>query len=275
MTKLLIRLFIKDYAQVEDHKVRQKYGLLSGLVGIACNLVLFIAKFMAGILTGAISITADAFNNLSDAGSSIITLVGFKMSGKPADDRHPFGHGRIEYICSLIVSIAIILMGIELVQSSVDKIITPQPVEFNVISLIILLISIGMKLWMGLFNRKIGKTIDSAVLKATAMDSISDVVATSAVLLGLIVSSIAQVFIDGYVGVLVALFILYTGITTAKDTMNLLLGEAPDAEFVHKIEQEVLSYEGVVGIHDLIIHNYGPGRSVISLHAEVLVILIF
>lgn len=269
MTSLLIRLFIKNHSQTENQLVRQKYGLLGGIVGIVCNVALFLAKIVAGLLTASISITADALNNLSDAGSSIVTLIGFKMSGKPADDEHPFGHGRMEYISGFVVSIAIILVGIELIRSSIDKIIHPEEVTFSILSVVILLVSIGVKLWMGLFNRKLGKMIDSAALKATAMDSISDVVTTSTVLLGILVSVLTGFSIDGYAGVIVAMFILYTGFTTAKDTLNLLLGEAPDVKFVQEIEKEVLSYEDVVGVHDLIVHNYGPGRSVISLHAEV------
>ena len=269
MTSLLIRLFIKNHSQTENQQVRQKYGLLGGIVGIVCNVALFLAKLVAGLLTASISITADALNNLSDAGSSIVTLIGFKMSGKPADDEHPFGHGRMEYISGFIVSVAIILVGIELIRSSIDKIIHPEEVTFSILSVVILLVSIGVKLWMGLFNRKLGKMIDSAALKATAMDSISDVVTTSTVLLGILVSVLTGFSIDGYAGVIVAIFILYTGFMTAKDTLNLLLGEAPDVKFVQEIEKEVLSYEDVVGVHDLIVHNYGPGRSVISLHAEV------
>ena len=269
MTSLLIRLFIKNHSQTENQQVRQKYGLLGGIVGIVCNVALFLAKLVAGLLTASISITADALNNLSDAGSSIVTLIGFKMSGKPADDEHPFGHGRMEYISGFIVSVAIILVGIELIRSSIDKIIHPEEVTFSILSVVILLVSIGVKLWMGLFNRKLGKMIDYAALKATAMDSISDVVTTSTVLLGILVSVLTGFSIDGYAGVIVAIFILYTGFMTAKDTLNLLLGEAPDVKFVQEIEKEVLSYEDVVGVHDLIVHNYGPGRSVISLHAEV------
>lgn len=269
MTKLLIKLFVRNSSQIQDHAVRERYGLLGGLVGIVCNLILFAAKSIVGVLTSSVSITADAFNNLSDAGSSIVTLVGFKMSGKPADDKHPFGHGRIEYVSGLMVSMAILLMGAELVRTSFDKIIHPEANEFSVFTVIILAASIGVKLWMGLFNRKLGKIINSATLKATAMDSISDVVATSTVLLGIVISTLTGTSIDGYAGMGVALFILYTGFMTAKETLNLLLGEAPNAEFVRKIEKEVLSYEDVVGVHDLIVHNYGPGRSVVSLHAEV------
>lgn len=269
MTKLLVKLFIRDYQQVQSPIVRERYGVLGGVVGICCNVLLFAAKLAAGLLTGSIAIMADALNNLSDAGSSIVTLVGFKLSGRPADDEHPFGHGRMEYVSGLIVSFVIMLMGVELIKSSVEKIITPEDTAFSMISLVILLASICIKLWMCFFNRGLGKKIDSATLKAASMDSLSDVVATATVVIGVLVSRFSNVSIDGYVGILVALFILYTGFSTAKETLNLLLGEAPDEEFVRSIEREVLSYHDVVGVHDLIVHNYGPGRSVVSLHAEV------
>ena len=269
MTKLLLRWFVKDYKNVQDPAVRRRYGTMGGVVGILCNVLLCAAKMVAGILTGSVSVMADAFNNLSDAGSSVVTLAGFKMSGRPADDEHPFGHGRMEYISGFVVSMVIILVGVELVRSSVEKIITPEPVEFGVVPLVILLLSIAVKLWMCLFNRKLGAAIQSSAMKATAMDSLSDVAATTAVVVGILVGHFAQVAIDGYVGVLVALFILYTGYNTAKETMNLLLGEAPDAEFVRQIEKRVLSYPEIMGVHDLIVHNYGPGHTVVSLHAEV------
>lgn len=269
MTDFLVRHFIKDSDSVDDPDVRQKYGILGGVVGICCNLVLFLAKLLAGLFTSSISVMADAFNNLSDAGSSIVTVVGFKMANMPADDQHPFGHGRIEYISGLIVSMVIILMGFELGKSSVDKIFHPEEVLFSGFSLVILVLSIGVKLWMGLFNRNLGKRIGSAAMEAAAMDSISDVAATSAVALGMIVGHLSGIHIDGYVGLLVALFILYTGFTTARDTLNPLLGQAPDPELVEQIKKEVLSYDGIVGLHDLIVHNYGPGRFLISLHAEV------
>ena len=269
MTGLLVRLFIRDYQNVGDAAVRQKYGMLGGVVGIACNVVLFLAKLFAGLAASSISVMADAFNNLSDAGSCIVSAVGFKMAGRPADHEHPFGHGRIEYVSGLIISFIIMMMGVELLKSSVEKIFSPQEVIFSWLSFCILLVSIGVKLWMGFFNRTLGKKIDSAAMKASAMDSISDVVATSVVALGMLISYFSSLQIDGYLGVLVAGFILYTGFQTAKDTLNPLLGEAPDKAFVESIEQAVLSYDGVLGIHDLIIHNYGPGRSVISLHAEV------
>lgn len=269
MTNILLKLFIKDYKQTNNPKVRQKYGMLGGAVGIICNILLFLSKFIAGLLTSSISITADSFNNLSDAGSSIVTLVGFKLAGAPADNEHPFGHGRIEYISGLIVSMVIMLVGLELVKTSVEKIINADDITFSTISLIILLASILVKLWLGLFNKNLGKRINSATMKATAMDSISDVVATSSVVIGMLFYKFTGYNIDGFIGILVALFIIYTGIQTAKDTLNPLLGEAPDKEFVHEVENFVLQFPNIVGVHDLIVHNYGPGRRIISLHAEV------
>lgn len=269
MTKFLLRTFIKDYENVTNHDVRQKYGMLGGFVGITCNIVLFLSKFIAGLLTSSIAITADSFNNLSDAGSSIVTLVGFKLAGAPADNEHPFGHGRIEYISGLIVSMVIILVGVELGKGSVEKIINAEDISFSIISLIILIGSILVKLWLGIFNKSLGERINSATMKATAMDSISDVVATSAVVLSILIYKFTGFNIDGYIGILVALFICYTGIQTAKDTLNPLLGEAPEKEFVKEIEDFVVAYPDIVGVHDLIVHNYGPGRRIISLHAEV------
>lgn len=269
MTKFLLRTFIKDYENVTNHDVRQKYGMLGGFVGITCNIVLFLSKFIAGLLTSSIAITADSFNNLSDAGSSIVTLVGFKLAGAPADNEHPFGHGRIEYISGLIVSMVIILVGVELGKGSVEKIINAEDISFSIISLIILIGSILVKLWLGIFNKSLGERINSATMKATAMDSISDVIATSAVVLSILIYKFTGFNIDGYIGILVALFICYTGIQTAKDTLNPLLGEAPEKEFVKEIEDFVVAYPDIVGVHDLIVHNYGPGRRIISLHAEV------
>ena len=249
--------------------MRQRYGVVSGVVGILCNALLCTAKIAAGLLTGAVSIVADGINNLSDGGSCVVSLLGFKMAGKPADDKHPFGHGRIEYVAGLIVSFIIVLMGVELAKTSLDKIFHPEEISFSWITPAVLGISILVKLWMCFFNRKMGDKIDSAVLRATAMDSLSDVAATSAVLAGFVIGYWARVNLDGYLGVLVALFILYTGVSTAKGTLDLLLGEAPDPEFVNQIQQEVLSYPEIIGVHDLIVHNYGPGHSVVSLHAEV------
>lgn len=269
MTKLLLKIFVKDYDNVENHIVRQHYGMLGGFVGIFCNIILFLSKFIAGLLTASIAIIADSFNNLSDAGSSIITLVGFKLSGAPADNKHPFGHGRIEYISGFIVSMIIILVGVELGKTSVGKIINVGNISFNIISLIILIVSILIKLWLGLFNKTLGEKINSSTMKANAMDSISDVISTIAVIISMLVYKFTGFNIDGYIGVLVALFICYTGIQTARDTLNPLLGEAPEKEFVEEIENFVLKYPNIVGVHDLIVHNYGPGRRIISLHAEV------
>ena len=269
MTNFLIKHFIPNASDVKSPAVRQRYGVVSGVVGILCNALLCTAKIAAGLLTGAVSIVADGINNLSDGGSCVVSLLGFKMAGKPADDKHPFGHGRIEYVAGLIVSFIIVLMGVELAKTSLDKIFHPEEISFSWITPAVLGISILVKLWMCFFNRKMGDKIDSAVLRATAMDSLSDVAATSAVLAGFVIGHWARVNLDGYLGVLVALFILYTGVSTAKGTLDLLLGEAPDPEFVKQIQQEVLSYPEIIGVHDLIVHNYGPGHSVVSLHAEV------
>lgn len=269
MTNFLIKHFIPNASDVKSPAVRQRYGVVSGVVGILCNALLCTAKIAAGLLTGAVSIVADGINNLSDGGSCVVSLLGFKMAGKPADDKHPFGHGRIEYGAGLIVSFIIVLMGVELAKTSLDKIFHPEEISFSWITPAVLGISILVKLWMCFFNRKMGDKIDSAVLRATAMDSLSDVAATSAVLAGFVIGYWARVNLDGYLGVLVALFILYTGVSTAKGTLDLLLGEAPDPEFVKQIQQEVLSYPEIIGVHDLIVHNYGPGHSVVSLHAEV------
>ena len=269
MTNFLIKHFIPNASDVKSPAVRQRYGVVSGVVGILCNALLCTAKIAAGLLTGAVSIVADGINNLSDGGSCVVSLLGFKMAGKPADDKHPFGHGSIEYVAGLIVSFIIVLMGVELAKTSLDKIFHPEEISFSWITPAVLGISILVKLWMCFFNRKMGDKIDSAVLRATAMDSLSDVAATSAVLAGFVIGYWARVNLDGYLGVLVALFILYTGVSTAKGTLYLLLGEAPDPEFVKQIQQEVLSYPEIIGVHDLIVHNYGPGHSVVSLHAEV------
>lgn len=269
MTNFLIKHFIPNASDVKSPAVRQRYGVVSGVVGILCNALLCTAKIAAGLLTGAVSIVADGINNLSDGGSCVVSLLGFKMAGKPADDKHPFGHGRIEYVAGLIVSFIIVLMGVELAKTSLDKIFHPEEISFSWITPAVLGISILVKLWMCFFNRKMGDKIDSAVLRATAMDSLSDVAATSAVLAGFVIGYWARVNLDGYLGVLVALFILYTGVSTAKGTLDLLLGEAPDPEFVKQIQQEVLSYPEIIGVHDLIVHNYGSGHSVVSLHAEV------
>ena len=269
MINLLVKTFVKDAGNVQDPQVRQRYGTLSGAVGIFLNLLLSAGKMIAGLITGSIAITADAFNNLTDAGSSVVTLVGFRMAGKQADDDHPFGHGRIEYLSGLAVSVVILLVGLELAKSSVEKIIHPEPVEFSWLSAGILIAAICVKLWMSYFNRSLSRRIGSAAMAATATDSLSDAVATSAVLLSAIIGKFTGVNIDAWAGILVALFILRAGWGAAKDTLNPLLGQSPDPELVRDIERTVLAHPQVVGIHDMIIHDYGPGRSMMSLHAEV------
>lgn len=269
MINFFAKLCIKDHENISQPKVRQAYGILCGIAGICFNICLFIGKFLAGSISRSISITADAFNNLSDAGSSFVTLIGFKLAGTKPDIGHPFGHGRLEYVSGLVVSGAILLMAVELVKSSVEKIIHPQEVEYNVLALVILVISICVKLYMFFYNRAIGKKIDSAAMRATAMDSLSDSCATLVVLIAAIVGKLTELQIDGYCGVLVALFIFYAGINAAKETLNPLLGQPPEAEFVEQIEALVMAYPQVRGIHDLIVHDYGPGRRMISLHAEV------
>ncbi|MBQ2802606.1 MAG: cation transporter [Lachnospiraceae bacterium] len=269
MVGLLAKIFIRDRKDTSKAEVRQAYGMLCGTVGILFNILLFLGKFIAGTVSHSIAITADAFNNLSDAGSSIITLIGFKMAGQKPDSDHPFGHGRIEYISGLIVSMVIVLMAFELLQGSVLKIIHPEKTQFSSLTLIILLVSILVKCYMAFYNHKIGVLIDSAAMKATSTDSLSDMLATTVVLICTLISHNTDIIIDGYCGVLVGLFILFAGFHAAKDTISPLLGQAPDPEFVQQINDIVMSYEGVIGIHDLIVHNYGPGRILISLHVEI------
>lgn len=269
MIDFLVKTFISRPDDWEDPEIRQRYGLLTGGVGICLNLLLSLGKFLAGLITGSIAITADAFNNLSDAGSSVVTLVGFHMAAKKADDDHPFGHGRMEYISGLIVAAAILLVGVELAKSSLEKILHPEDITLSWVSVGILCAAILVKLWMFYFNRTLGKRIDSAAMCATAADSLSDVAATSAVLLGTLVGGFTGLHIDGWVGILVAVFILRAGWGAAKDTLDPLLGQSPDPTLVHAIEKTVMAHELVTGIHDLIIHDYGPGRSMLSLHAEV------
>lgn len=269
MVSVLVGFFIKNKDDVKNPKVRQQYGMLCGIVGILLNILLFSGKFLAGTISKSISITADAFNNLSDAGSSVITLIGFRMSGAEPDVDHPFGHGRIEYISGLIVSGAILIMAFELMKSSVGKIIHPKPVEFSILAAVILIVSICVKLYMAYYNHRIGKKIESAAMGATATDSLSDSCATTVVLIAAIVGKLTGLQIDGYCGVLVGIFIFYAGISAARDTLNPLLGQPPEDEFVEQIEELVMKYPEVSGIHDLIVHDYGPGRMMISLHAEV------
>ncbi len=269
MTKLLLRLLIKDSDNTSSPAVRSRYGTLSGGVGIFLNLCLFAGKLLAGTLSGSIAITADALNNLSDAGSSIVTLVGFRMAGQKPDPEHPFGHGRIEYVSGLIVAFVILMMGYELLTSSIDKILHPEVVSFSLLPAVILVISVLVKLWMARFNKTLAKKIGSAAMEATAADSRSDAIATTGVLVGSVVGGAFQLPIDGWLGLLVSVLILKTGFDAAKDTISPLLGQPPEPEFVREVERIVTSHEEIVGIHDLIVHNYGPGRVMISLHAEV------
>ena len=269
MLKLLSRIFIKDYKNYESPAVRSSYGVLCGGFGIFLNILLFIGKFLAGTLAKSVSITADAFNNLADAGSSIITLLGFRLARQKPDTKHPFGHGRIEYIAGLLVSAAIILMGFELAKSSISKIISPEPIEFSVLTAAILVCSILVKLYMVFYNKSIGKKIKSATLGATALDSCSDCIATSVVLVSSLIAHFFKINIDGYCGVLVAAFVIYSGIRALQETITPLLGQAPDREFIERIQKLIEEFPEITGIHDLIVHDYGPGRLMISLHAEM------
>lgn len=269
MISWMIRHFIKDWENTSNSKVRERYGVLAGAVGIASNGFLFLIKFLTGLLLGSISIMADAVNNLSDAGSSVITLIGFKISGKPADNEHPYGHARMEYICGLIVSFIIVFLGLQLIGSSFDKILHPVTVEVNAVMLFVLVVSIGVKLWQGMFNRTLGKKIDSAALQATAADSLNDVYATSAVLISALLMKFTGLRLDGWMGLAVAIFITVSGFKLVMETVNPLLGMAPDQGMVQAIQNKIMSYDGVIGIHDLVIHNYGPERCFASVHAEV------
>ena len=269
MTKALIRLFIRDAENTRDARVRERYGVLSGAVGIACNVFLFILKVVIGLVTGSISIAADAFNNLSDGLSCMISIVGFKVSGKAPDEKHPFGYGRTEYIAGLVVAFIIVLVGFEFFKTSIDRILHPAPVAFSLVLVVILAISMLVKLWMGAFNVQIGRRIDSPVLMAAGQDSRNDVITTGVVILGMVAGRFTTLPVDGYVGVLVALFIIWAGFGIARDTVAPLLGEAADPEIAKNIEKLVMESEYIVGVHDLIVHNYGAGRWLASLHAEV------
>lgn len=269
MTKLLLRWFVKDHDNKESPKVRNRVGKLSGITGIFCNVLLFAGKLAVGLLSGSVSITADAMNNLSDAASSIVTLIGFKLAEKPADEEHPYGHARYEYLSGLAVAGMILIIGFELAKTSVEKIIHPEAVSFTLPTLVVLLASIGVKLWLSVFNRRLGKHIDSATLMATATDSRNDVISTAAVLVAAIVEYFTTWRVDGYVGLAVALFILYSGISMAKDTISPLLGEAASPE-LRKLIVEILDNEPMVlGYHDLMVHDYGPGQRFASLHVEM------
>lgn len=269
MTEFLVKHFIKDYQDVEKISVRTAYGVLASFVGIFCNVFLFIVKFIVGLVLRSVSVTADAFNNLSDAGSSIISFVGVKMAEKPADKDHPFGHGRIEYIAALIVSFLVLEVGFTFLKDSIGKIRNPEELNFRAVSVVILLLSIGVKLWLGLFNRKLGEKIDSKVMQAVFTDSMGDVITTGATVASLLFFRFTGINIDGIVGACVALVVMWAGVGIAKDTLEPLIGEAIDPEVYDEIKRFVESYEGIEGTHDLIVHNYGPGRSMASIHAEV------
>ena len=267
MISLLARLFIKQSG--DEQAVRKAYGILCGAVGIGFNVLLFIGKFFAGTLAGSIAITADAFNNLSDAGSSFVTLLGFQMAGQKPDSEHPFGHGRIEYLSGLAVSMLILLMGVELAKSSLQKILHPEPVDSSPVVIAILCVSIAVKLYMFSYNRRLGRKLNSSAMEATSMDSLSDSAATLAVLIATLVGHFTGLMIDGWCGILVAAFILWSGFNAAKDTLDPLLGTPPTQEFVTQIRDIVMAHKSILGIHDLIVHDYGPGRVMISVHAEV------
>ena len=269
MITFLSKIFLKNADSMSENKRRSAYGTLCCCVGIFLNIILFGIKFFAGIISGSIAITADAFNNLSDAGSSAITLAGIQLANKKPAPSHPFGHGRIEYLSALAVSVIIVVVGFELLTSSIDKIRNPEAVEASIVSVAILVISVLVKGYMFFYNRRIGEKINSAGMKATAADCIGDSIATTVVLVSTIISFFTDVQIDGWCGILVSGFIMYAGFSSAKEIVGSLLGSAPDDELVEKIESVVMSYDEVVGIHDLIVHDYGPARLIISLHAEV------
>lgn len=269
MTKLLLRLFVKNHENSEDMAVRASVGKLAGATGIVCNLLLFLGKLAAGLLAGSVAVVADAVNNLSDASSSIVTLLGFRLAQQPADQDHPYGHARYEYLSGLMVAVLILVIGVELVKTSVGKIIHPEAIDFSVVTVGILVVSILVKLWMSLFFGTLGRKIHSLTLQATAVDSRNDVVSTVAVLAGCLVGHFGRVNIDGYVGLLVAVFILYSGVKIVRETISPLLGEQADAELVEGIKALVLQHKQVLNVHDLLIHDYGPGRCFASIHAEV------
>lgn len=269
MTEFIIRKFVPDHENTQDSAVRTRYGSVASVVGILCNILLFAGKLASGMLMQSIAVMADAFNNLSDAASSVISFIGMKMASKPADDDHPFGHGRIEYIAAFIVAFLVIEVGFTFLKDSIQKILHPEAVTFQLLPFIMLGISVLVKLWMGVFNKKIGKKINSKVLEATATDCIGDVTVTSATMAAILVGHFFHINIDGFAGLLVALVVMWAGINIAKDTLEPLIGEAVDPELCRQITELVESYEGVVGTHDLIVHNYGPNKSMASIHAEV------
>lgn len=269
MTEWLVRHFVKGYEYKDDPKARTAYGQFAGIVGIICNILLCAAKGLIGFLAGSVSIIADALNNLSDAASNVISLLGFKLASKPADPEHPYGHGRYEYLSGLAVAVIIVVIGVELIQSSLDKVLNPTPTEFNTVVAVILILSILVKLWMAVFNRTIGKRISSTTLEATAVDSRNDVIATAVVLVCAIISSQTGIDLDGWVGIAVGIFIVYSGIQLMRETVSPLLGKAAEPEVVAHIQKKIMSYPGVLGTHDLMVHDYGPGRQFASAHVEM------
>lgn len=269
MTDLLVRFFVKNYEKVEDKRVRSSYGILASIVGVICNVILFGVKLGIGMIINSISVMADAFNNLSDAASSIISFIGVKLASRPADKEHPFGHGRFEYIAALAVSFLIIQVGLTLFKNSFDKVLNPEAVEFNPILIGILALSILVKLWLMLFNRKLGNRINSTVMKATAADSMGDMLITFATIISAIIVGFTGLKIDGYIGLLVSIFVIIAGVGIAKDTLEPLLGQAIDRKLYTKVTDMIESYEGIVGTHDLVIHSYGPTHRMATIHVEV------
>ena len=269
MTKLLIKLFIKDYKNIKNENVRKKYGELGSFVGICSNFFLFIIKFLIGLFINSVAIMADSFNNLSDSLSSIVTLLGFRLGSKPPDKEHPFGHGRMEYISALIVSFIILLIGFELLKTSFFKIIHPEQLTFSYLTIFILLLTVTIKIWQALFNKKIGQLINSHSLIATSADSKNDVIVTSVTIISLVIFKVFNINLDGYFGLVVAVFLMYSGFNLAKETLSPLLGEAIDVKLAEEIKDIALSYKGVIGVHDILVHNYGPNKSIASLHVEV------
>jgi len=267
--EFIVNRFIKNNSNVKDNAVRNSYGILGGIIGIIINVILFIIKLSVGLLVSSIAIMADAFNNLSDAASSLITILGFKLSNKPADREHPFGHGRIEYLSALIVAFMVMLVGLQFIKSSFERIVNPSPVTFELVPFILLFVSIFLKIWLSKFNKFVGEMINSTALKASSVDALGDVFTSTCVSISFLAAKFTTFPIDGYIGMVVAMFIVYSGFTLIKDTISPLLGEAPDPELVTSIKEMVLSYDKILGTHDLIIHNYGPGKCMASIHAEI------
>ena len=269
MTHLLVKLFVKDYERTEYIKVRTAYGVLTSIVGVLCNVLLFGTKMIIGVVINSISVMADAFNNLSDAASAVIGLFGVKLSERPADKEHPFGHGRFEYITALAVAFLVLQVGFSCFKSAIDKVIYPEMVEFDIILVGILCLSVLIKIWLAIFNKTLGKRINSSVMKATATDAFGDVLITSATIISIVIGKITGLAIDGWMGLIVSIFVLYSGFSIAKETLEPLLGKAVEKEVYQAITEKVESYEGIVGSHDLIVHNYGPSHTMATIHAEV------